>query len=129
MTSPTLPRLIVELTADSSVDRQLRADPPSSVADGRVVLDHIAPDEPGRLGLPAAGEIILSVLSPEALTREQQEVRDVIEQAERTDQPPVIIVEAAEELREEELAVVVDAAGQADRLVILRILADATQVD
>jgi hypothetical protein len=129
MTSPTLPRLIVELAANSAVDRQLRADPPSSVTDGRVVLDHIAPVEPGRLGPPEAGEILLSVLSPEALTREQQEVRDVLGRAERTDQPPVIIVEAAEELREEELAVVVDAAERADRLVILRVIADATEVD
>jgi hypothetical protein len=129
MTSPTLPRLIVELAANSSVDRQLRAHPPSSVANGHVVLDHIAPAESGRLGPPEAGEVILSVLSPEAFTREQQEVRDVISQAERTDQPLVIIVEAAEELREEELAVVVDAAEHADRLIILRIIADTTLVD
>lgn len=129
MTSPTLPRLIVELAANSSVDRQLRAHPPSSVANGHVVLDHIAPTESGRLGPPEAGEVILSVLSPEAFTREQQEVRDVISQAERTDQPLVIIVEAAEELREEELAVVVNAAEHADRLIILRIIADATLVD
>src|ERR1700728_119188 len=129
MTSPALPRLIVELAANSSVDRQLRAHPPSSVTNGQVVLDHIAPVEPGRLGLPEAGEVILSVLSPEAFTRERQEVRDVISQAERTDQPLVIFVEAAEILRAEELAVVVDAAERADRLVILRIIADTTLVD
>ena len=38
----------------------------------------------------------------------------------------VIIVEAAEELREDELAVVLDAADRADRVVILRVMADAS---
>jgi hypothetical protein len=120
MTSPT--RLIVELAANSPVDRQLRDDPPPSLAGGQVVLDHIAPDEYGNLGLPEAGEIVLSVLSPEALRREPEEVHDVVSRADRTDQPLVIIVAAAEELREDELSVVLDAAQRADRLVILRIL-------
>jgi len=37
----------------------------------------------------------------------------------------VIIVEAAEELREEEIAVVMDAAARAHRRVIVRVMADA----
>jgi hypothetical protein len=37
----------------------------------------------------------------------------------------VIIVQAAEELREEELGVVLDAAARANRRVIVRIMADA----
>jgi hypothetical protein len=37
----------------------------------------------------------------------------------------VILVQAAEELREDELAVVLGAAVQARRLVILRVMADA----
>ena len=41
------------------------------------------------------------------------------------DEPLTIVVEAAEYLREDELSVVLDAARRADRLVILRILADA----
>jgi hypothetical protein len=120
MTSPT--RLIVELAANSPVDRQLHDDPPPSLASGQVVLDHIAPDASGSLGLPEAGEVVMSVLSPEALRREPEEVRDVVRSAERTDEPLVIVVEAAEELREDELSVVLDAAQRADRLVILRIL-------
>jgi hypothetical protein len=123
MTSTT--RVIVELATAGRVDQQLRADPPPFVADERVVLDRLRPDESGGLGPPEAGEIILSVLSPEALTREQERVRDVVRQAERTDEPLVIVVEVAEELREEELRVVLDAAERADRLVILRLTADA----
>jgi hypothetical protein len=38
----------------------------------------------------------------------------------------VVIVEAAEELREDELSVVLDAAARAPRPVILRVMADAT---
>jgi hypothetical protein len=123
MTSTT--RVIVEVATGGLVDRQLRADPPPIVADERVVLDRIPPDESGGLGLPEAGEVVLSVLSPEGLRRESQEVHDVVSQAKRTDEPLVIMVEAAEELRENELRVVLDAAERADRLVILRVAADA----
>jgi hypothetical protein len=123
MTSPT--RLIVEVATGGSVDRQLQADPPPVVTDGRVVLDRLPPDESGELGPPEAGEVVMSVLSPEALTRERQQIRDVVRHAERTDEPLVILVDAAEELREDELRAVLDAADRADRLVILRIMADA----
>lgn len=117
--------VIVQLAPDSLVDQNLRVQPPPSLLSGRVVLDHVEPDEPGRLGPPEVGEIIMSVLSPEALRREPDQVRDVIEQAPETDEPLVILVEAAEELREDELTVVADAAASAHRLVILRVTADS----
>jgi len=116
--------LIVELTRDSAVDRNVRADLPPSVKSGRVALDHIEADDLGRLSPPPAGEVVLTVLSPEALRRDPQVIRDAIDQAD-SDQPPVIVVEAAEYLREDEIAAVLDAADRADRTVILRILTDA----
>jgi hypothetical protein len=119
------PGLIVQLPRDGAVDRQFRADPPPSVASGQVVLDHVQREADGRLAPPAAGEIVMSVPSPEALAREPDEVRDVIDRTADDHQPLVIIVEAAEELREEELAVVLDAAERAHRHVIVRIMADA----
>jgi hypothetical protein len=119
------PGLIVQLAPDGAVDRSLRADPPPSVAGGQVVLDHVPGEADGRLPPPEAGEIVMSVLSPEALTREADEVRDVIRQAPPGHEPLVIIVEAAEELREEELAAVLDAAAGTQRRVIVRVMADA----
>jgi len=118
------PSIIVQLPRGGAADRQLRADPPPSVASGQVVLDHVLAGADGRLEPPEAGDIVLSVLSPEAL-REPSEIRDVIGQAPAEHEPLVIIVEAAEELREEELAVVVDAAERAHRQVIIRVMADA----
>jgi hypothetical protein len=123
MASPV--RVIVELARDGAVDRYLRADPPPSLASDQVVLDHIEADPPGDIGPPEAGEVVMSVLSPEGLSRDAQEVRDVVARTEASDEPLTIVVEAAEELREDELAVVLDAARRADRLVILRIMADA----
>jgi hypothetical protein len=117
--------LIVQLARDSMVDRNLRAQPPPILVSGRVVLDHVAPDESGRLGPLEVGEIIMSVLSPEALRREPDQVRDVIEHAPETDEPLVILVEAAEELREDELTVVADAAARGQHPVILRVIADS----
>jgi hypothetical protein len=117
--------LIVQLAPGSLVDQNLRAQAPPSLVSGRVVLDHVEPDETGRLGPPEAGEIILSVLSPEALRREPEQIRDVIQSAPEESQPLVILVEAAEELREDELVVVADAAASAHRPVILRVMADS----
>jgi hypothetical protein len=117
--------LIVQLPRDSAVDHQFHADPPPSVAGGQVVLDHLPRGADGRLGPPEAGEIVMSVLSPEALTREPDQVKDVLRRAAAGDEPLLIIVQAAEELREDELAVVLDAAARARRRVILRIMGDA----
>src|ERR1700730_4978634 len=95
--------LIVQLPRDGAVDRHLGANLPPSIASGGIVLDNRA-YQAGRLGPPEAGKVVMSVLSPEALIREQQQVREVIRRAEAGDEPLVIIVEAAEELREDQLA-------------------------
>lgn len=118
------PSVIVQLPRDSAIDHELRAYPLPSVASGQVVLDHVLPGPDGRLEPPEASEIVMSVPSPEGL-RQQSEVRDVIQQAPDKRKPLMIIVEAAEELREDELAAVVDAAEHAHRRVIIRIMADA----
>ena len=117
--------VIVQLPRGGAVDRYLRTYPPPGVASGQVVVDRVAAEPDGRLGPPEAGEVVMSVLSPEALGRDQQEVRDVIRQAPDDAGPLVIIVEAAEELREDELAVVVDAAARDHRDVVVRVMADA----
>jgi hypothetical protein len=113
--------VIVQLPRGSTVDQYLRTYPPPSLASGRVVVDQVAAEPGGRLGPPETGEVVMSVLSPEALTRDQQQVRDVIRHAAGAG-PLVIIVEAAEELREDELAVVVDAAARGRRDVVLRVM-------
>ena len=117
--------VIVQLPRGSSVDQYLRTYPPPSLASGRVVLDQMAAGPDGRLGPPETGEVVMSVLSPEALARDEQEVRDVIRHAAAGAGPLVIVVQAAEELREDELAVVVDAAARARRDVVVRVMAGA----
>lgn len=115
--------VIVQLARDSAVDRNLRDDPPPSLLSGRVVLDHVVPGADGRLGPPDAGEVVLSVLSPETLKREPERVRDAVQGASE-DEPPVIIVEVGEFLREDELVAAADAAARSHRTVILRVLSD-----
>jgi hypothetical protein len=117
--------VIVQLPRGGAVDRYLRAYPPPGVASGQVVVQPVPAEPDGRLGPLEAGEVVMSVLSPEALARDQQEVRDVIRRAPDDTGPLVIIVEAAEELREDELGVVVDAAARAGRSVVLRVMAGA----
>ncbi len=117
--------VIVQLPRGSTVDSYLRTYPPPSLASGGAVVEPIAAGPDGRLGPLESGEVVMSVLSPEALTRDQQQVRDVIQRAAPGAGPLVIIVEAAEELREDELAVVLDAAARARRSVVLRVMAGA----
>jgi hypothetical protein len=111
----TDPALIVQVPRGGAVDRQLEASPPRSVTDGEVVVSALA----------SGGEVVLSVPSPEALERDSDDVRRVIAQAGTGTEPLVVEVEAAEELRDEELAAVVEAAGHTERPVSLRIVRDA----
>jgi hypothetical protein len=113
--------LIIQLPAGSAVDRQLELDPPPSVAGGRVVIERITADVEGTIQPPEAGQVVLSFLSPEDLRREAEQIRQEIRPGDGGE-PPVVVVEVAEELREDELAVLLQAAEEASRVVILCIL-------
>ena|SRR6185312_17032784 len=117
-------RLIIQLPRDGAVDRQLSAEPPASVAGDDIVLDRRQADESGRIEPPDVGQVVLSVPSPEAFAREPEEVRRVIDGAGAGDAPLVVVVEAAEELRDDELAVVLDAADRTERPVVLHVAGD-----
>jgi hypothetical protein len=118
------PRLIVEVPRGGAVDRQLHESPPQAVAGGDVVVEAGPTDPEGRLEADAAGQIILSVPSPEALSRDPATVRRVIGQAGTGTEPLVVAVESANELRQEELDAVLAAAGHTSRPVILRVIGD-----
>jgi hypothetical protein len=81
-------------------------------------------DADGQLDAPAAGQVVLSLPSPEALEREAVEVRRAVGQSGTGVEPLVVVLEAAEELREEELAVLLDASSRTPRAVIVRIIRD-----
>jgi hypothetical protein len=114
--------LIIQVPRDSAVDQQLREDPPLSVSSGRAVIEPLPADTEGRLLPPPAGEVVLSVLSPEALSREAEEASRAIKEAADDGEPLVVLVTAAEELREDEISAVLDAAVHTRRVVLLRVL-------
>jgi hypothetical protein len=116
------PRLIIEVPSGGAIEAQLRTDPPSSIAGDDVVITIGATDAEGNLEPPFGGEAVLAVPSPEALAREADQVRRVIREAGTGDEPLVLEIEAAEELREDELAAVVDSLAHTSRPVILRII-------
>jgi ABC-type Na+ efflux pump permease subunit len=116
------PILIIQVPRGGAVERQLSTQPPPSVAGDEVVVEIGTTDAEGNLESPAGGEVVLSLPSPEALAREADEVRRVLTYAGTGVEPLVVEVEVAEELRDEELAGVLAAAGHAPRPVILRII-------
>jgi hypothetical protein len=116
------PKLIIQIPGGGAVERQLVDNPPAPVGTGLVVVEVGATDAEGNLEPPAAGEIVLSVPSPAALSREPDVVRRVVAEAGTGTQPLVVEVEAAEALTEAELKLVLDAAGRAHRPVILRVI-------
>jgi len=122
---PTDPSLIVQVPCGSAVQRQLNERPPAGVAGGEVVVEAGPTDGEGSLEAAAAGEVVLSVPSPEALAREPDEGRRVVAHAGTGVEPLVVVIEAAEELREEELAPVLAATAHTARPVILRVIRDA----
>ena len=101
-------KLIIQLPRDSSVDAHLREEPPASLADGRVVLEHLPPGPDGKLTPSAAGEILLTVPSPETLRREPYEVLRVVTEAAEDGGPLVVLVEGAEFLRDDEIGAVLE---------------------
>jgi hypothetical protein len=116
--------LIVQVPLGGPLEQQLAARPPASVSSGAAVVEREQPDEQGNLEPPSAGEIVLSVPSPEGLSRDPDQVRRVIATAGTGTEPLVIVIEDAEELREEELAPVAQAAARSSRAVILRVIRD-----
>jgi hypothetical protein len=120
---PREARLIVRLPRGGSVEHRLRETAP--VAAGDVALDPRDADADGRIAPPDVGRIVLSVPSPETFVREPEGVRRVIDGAGDGDAPLVVVVEAAEELRDDELAVVLDAADRTERPVVLHVAGPA----
>jgi hypothetical protein len=116
--------LIIQVPRDGAVDRQLRAGAPAQVATGEVVIEAGPTDTEGNLEPPDAGEVVLSVPSPEALRREADEVRRVITEAGTGVEPLVVVIEAADALRDDELDLLVNAAQRSSRAVIVRIIRD-----
>jgi hypothetical protein len=119
------PVVVLEVARGGAVDRQLRLEPPPAAASGELVIVSLPADSGGRLEPPDVGEIVMSLPAPEALVREHDELRRVIDGAAPGDEPVVVVLEAAEELREDELAAILDAARRSRRAVILRIIGDA----
>src|SRR5512133_2920981 len=103
------PRLIIQVPRGGAVDRQLSAQAPQRIASGDVVVSVGPTDAEGHLEPPETGQVVLSVPSPEALARESGEVRRVISQAGTGVEPLVVVVEAAEQLREDELDAILHA--------------------
>lgn len=114
--------LIIQLPRGSSVDVHLREEPPASLTDRRVVLEHLTAGPDGKLEPPEAGEILLTVPSPEALRRQAGEVLREVVDAEEDGGPLVVLVEGAEYLRDDEIGAVLDAAAATKRVLLLRIL-------
>lgn len=112
--------LIVQVPEGGRLERQLRDGPLAR----ETVLAPVRPVSPGRIDPPDAAKAVFSTASPEGLVRERDELARAVA-AERSDTRPVaILVEGAEELREDELAAAREAADHAHGDVILVLLRD-----
>jgi hypothetical protein len=118
-------KLIIQLPRGSAIARQLSEEPPRSVASGDVVVELGPTDARGYLEAPSAGQVVLSVPSPEALEREPGDVRRAIGQSGTGVEPLLVVIEAAEQVGDEELDVLLAAARHSSRAVIVRIIRDA----
>jgi hypothetical protein len=105
----------------SAIERQLRAELPHSLRADDVVVQTGPTDAHGLLE-EMAGNVVLAVPAPEELRRQAGQLTSVLDRAATGAAPLVVVVEAGEELREEEVAPLVAAARQARRPVILRIM-------
>ena len=117
--------LIIQVPRGGSVDRQLSQELPPSLSGTDVVIERLEPDDEGALDAPHGGEVVLSYPAPESLSREADEVRRVIARAGGGVEPLIVVIEAAEEFLDEELAPVLAATEHVTRPVILRVIRNA----
>jgi hypothetical protein len=88
------------------------------------VVEHPETDSEGRLEAIEAGQALLTLPSPEAIEREAAEVRRAIGRAGTGVEPILLVLEAGEELTEQQLQIVLGAAAHTSRAVIVRVIAD-----
>jgi len=120
--------LIVRVPRGSSVEHQLRTSPPPAAE--HIVLDVAVGPATGRVEPPATGTVVYSLPSPEGLVRERDEVRQALAEAvDGADEPLIVLLEAADELREDELRAALDAAAVTQAAVMLAVLIDAQRAD
>ncbi|MFZ0042649.1 MAG: hypothetical protein WAK93_15160 [Solirubrobacteraceae bacterium] len=119
------PVLIIQVPQGSAVERQLTEGGLDALAGGDVLVQRAPTDAQGNLEAIAVGEVVLSVPSPETLERQADEIRQVVGHAGTGTQPLVVIVEAAEEFRDVDLAPLVEASRRTSRAVILRVIREA----
>jgi hypothetical protein len=118
------PVLIIQVANGSRVSVQLAADPPAAVTEGEIVVEIGPTDAEGALEAEVGGEVVLSVPAPEAFGRDPDGLHRVLTQAGTGTEPLVVVVEAADELTDADLGLVLGAARRAPRPVILRIVRD-----
>ncbi len=115
------PNLIVQVPSGSAIERQLKEQPPASLRADDVLVQTGPTDARGVLEA-LAGEVILALPAPEGLRRHAAELRRVLDNAGSGTAPLVVVIDAGEELLEEEVAPLVGAARTARRTVILRVI-------
>jgi hypothetical protein len=118
------PVLIIQVPSGSAIERQLRGQPPPALSTDEVIVQTGPTDARGVLE-EMEGDVVLSLPAPQELGRRAAELRRVLDQAGLGTAPLVVVVQAGEELRQEEAAPLVEAARAARaarRPVILRII-------
>ena len=118
------PSLIVQVPRGSAIEQQLRHQRPLSLSADDVIVETGRTDDHGVLE-ELAGDVVLALPAPEELRRQSAELRRVIDEAGAGAAPLVVVIEAGEELRDEEVAPLIEAARGASRPVILRIMRPA----
>ena len=115
------PTLIIQVPSGSAIERQLRDRPPPALKTDEVIVQTGPTDARGVLE-EMDGDVVLAVPGPQELARRAAELKRVLDHAGLGTAPLVVVVQAGEELREDEAAPLVEAARAARRPVILRII-------
>jgi hypothetical protein len=118
---PDDPTLIVQVPRGSAIERQLSEHRPASLNADDVLVQTGPTDGQGVLEA-MAGEAVLTVPAPGELGRHAEELRRVLVRAGSGTAPLVVIIQAGEELLEEDAAPLAAAARRAPRTVIARVI-------
>jgi hypothetical protein len=115
------PNLIIQVPRGSAIEKQLHDQPPASLTADDVLVQTGPTDARGVLEA-LAGEVVLALPAPEGLRRHAAELKRLLDDAGTGTAPLVVVIDAGEELLEEEVAPLVAAARTAHRMVMLRVI-------
>jgi hypothetical protein len=121
------PYVVIRVYDGGRIAKQLREDPPSAIKEGQVAVEPVRDEDDndgsaGQVVPPGTGGGAFVIRTLDALMAQRIEVREKVADAGGRGEPFHITVESADEIRNEHVEMLLEAAENVGQVVIIRVL-------